>query len=411
MQVQNVSVDILKPFEKNPKIHTDEQIDKIIRSIKEFGWANPILALKENNMVIAGHARLKAAKKMNLSEVPVIFLDMPYEKAIAYVVADNRLAEIAEWDNTILLPLLDEIKLAGVDVELTGFTAQDISLMNKQEVQEDDFDAQAAADAIKEPVTKPGDIWILGRHRLMCGDSTKREDVERLMGGKKANISFTSPPYNATENTLGGNKNMVKSKYLNSKDKMRSDEWKILIDNVLKNSYDYAEYTFFNIQSLASNKIALLEFVYDNRVHFVDTMIWYKGKGRPAMAKNVLNSRFEYIYIFSHEENPNRSIKTGNFHGTVSNVYEGNQQNNNEFSAIHAATFPIHLPAYFAETFCQMNMIVVDWFGGVGTTLIACEQLDRICYICEIDPIYCDVIVQRWEKFTGQKAHKLEATP
>lgn len=129
MQVQNVSVDLLKPFEKNPKMHTEEQIDKIIRSIKEFGWANPILALKENNMVIAGHARLKAAKKMNLSEVPVIFLDMPYEKAIAYVVADNRLAEIAEWDNRMLLPLLDEIKLSGVDVELTGF---DIEFMEKK---------------------------------------------------------------------------------------------------------------------------------------------------------------------------------------------------------------------------------------------------------------------------------------
>ena len=410
MNVELTPINQLVPFEKNPKIHSEDQINRIVRSIREFGWANPILALKENKMVIAGHARLKAARKMNLSEVPVIFLDMPYEKAIAYVMADNKLADMAEWDNKLLLPLLEEVKLAGLDVELTGFTAADISLMSKKEVQEDDFDAQAAADAIKEPITKPGDIWILKNHRLMCGDSTKKEDVEKLMDGKKANICFTSPPYNATENSLGGNKNMVKSKYLNSNDKITQGEWKELINNVLKNSCEFAEYSFFNIQSLASNKTALIEFVYDNRNHFVDTMIWYKGKGCPAMAKNVLNSRFEFIHIFSHEENPNRSIKTGNFHGTVSNVYEGTQQNNNEFSGIHAATFPIHLPAHFVSTFCQMNMIVVDWFGGCGTTLIACEQLDRICFSMELDPIYTDVCVQRWEKFTGQKAHKLEAT-
>ncbi len=134
MKVETVNIDELKPFEKNPKTHSKEQIDKIVRSIKEFGWANPILALKENRMVIAGHARLKAARQMNLSEVPVIFLDMPYEKAIAYVVADNRLAEIAEWDNTLLLPLLDEIKLAGVDVELTGFTVADICMFKAQNV-------------------------------------------------------------------------------------------------------------------------------------------------------------------------------------------------------------------------------------------------------------------------------------
>jgi len=406
MKVENINIDILKPFEKNPKSHPAEQIDRIVRSIQEFGWANPILALKENNMVIAGHARLKAARKMNLSEVPVIVLDMPYEKAIAYVVADNRLAELAEWDNTMLLPLLDEIKLAGIDVELTGFTAADISLMNKHEVQEDDFDAGAAADAIKEPITKLGDIWILGRHRLMCGDSTKREDVEKLLHTTKPFIMVTDPPYGVEYDPkwrLNSGLNKIWQKRA---------EGKVLNDDILDWTESYKLFPghvayVWHAGRFAGNTINNL---HEAGFEIRTQIIWVK--------KNLVIGRGHYH--FQHEpcwyavRKGNSAKWCGdrkqstiweiqNMHRTQGNVDDG--------KTIHSTQKPIECMARPIRNHGLKDDLVYDPFGGSGTTIMACEQLDRICYMCEIDPIYCDVIVQRFEKFTGQKAHKQEVSP
>lgn len=168
-----------------------------------------------------------------------------------------------------------------------------------------------------------------------------------------------------------------------------------------------SRYAFINIQQLSGNKIQYIEFLNKFKNHFVDEIIWIKGKGQPAMQKNVMNSRFEHILIFAPNDNPTRTINTASFHGTVPNYYEGLGNSKNEFSAIHAATFPIHLPQHIIQTFTQTNNIVLDCFLGTGTTLIACEQTNRRCYGMELDPSYIDVIIERWENFTGKKAQKL----
>jgi len=400
MKVQNINIDILKPFEKNPKSHPAEQIDRIVRSIQEFGFTNPILALKENNMIIAGHARLKAAQQMNLAQVPVIFLDMPYEKAIAYVVADNRLAELAKWDEQMLLPLLDEIKLAGIDVELTGFTLQDISLMGKKDVEEDDFDARAAADAIKEPITQVGDIWLMGAHKLLCGDSTKREDVERLMEGKKADMVFTDPPYGISivnsGNTdisakIGFSKKGQYGSLANAKTyrKIEGDDkpfdptflLNLAPHIILWGANNYASKLPDNSHWIVWDKKAEIGADHNN---FSDVELAWTNIGKKSCAI--------YRYLWSGL------------------LREGNRKTELK-ERVHPTQKPVGLFGNILGDYTSAGNLIIDLFGGSGSTLIACEQLDRICYMMEIDPIYCDVIVQRFEKFTGQKAHKQEVSP
>jgi len=506
MKVQNINIDILKPFEKNPKSHPAEQINRIVRSIQEFGFTNPILALKENNMIIAGHARLKAAQQMNLVQVPVIFLDMPYEKAIAYVVADNRLAELAKWDEQMLLPLLDEVKLSGIDIELTGFTSADISLMNKHEVQEDDFDAGAAADAIKEPITQVGDIWILGKHRLLCGDSGKKEDVLKLMAGRNANLCITSPPYaQQRKEDYGG---IAPDKYI---------EWFDGVARNIKNILSESGSFFLNIKehSVKGERDLYVHklIIYLKEVigfKYIDELIW-KKPAFPMKGRNKLKNAFEPIFHLSKEgieftvfsgdvnedlipliENPYFNSYENVFHfGGQTKIYfnpkqEGRTSNNtfgytkgqkfqltsdlkarrmnpmvalpgnrkgialpsnvidigcqsplnksmeklpprntkgialpsnvlefgvNTYKSVHSAMYPIKLPAFFMKVYSEENAIVYEPFSGGGTTLMAGEQLNRSVYAMEVLPKYADVCVQRWELFTGKKAHKQEVSP
>ena len=200
------------------------------------------------------------------------------------------------------------------------------------------------------------------------------------------------------------NINLKTSKYLNNQDNVKN--FSDLLTNSINQSLNKSQYSFYNIQQLANNKVCLLEFLFKFKNEFVDTIIWDKQIGVPAMARNVLNSRFEYIFIFSNKTNK-RSINTGNFRGTVDNVYNALPQRTNEFSNIHAATFPVHLPTFIISNFTQKGDRVLDNFLGTGTTLIACEKLNRKCYGMELDPIYCDVIIKRWEDYTGQKAKKI----
>ncbi len=216
------------------------------------------------------------------------------------------------------------------------------------------------------------------------------------MNGEKADITFTSPPYNAGDNSLGGNKNKVDNKYETYDDKKEQSDWKQFVSDVLKNCLINSENVFYNIQQLAGNKIGFIELLYEYRNQFVDEIFWIKGHGQPAAAKNVLNSRVEHILIYRNEDKPKRTITTGDFHGTLSNYYEGNGNSKNEFSKIHAATFPIHLPEYVITNYSKKS--VLDVFLGTGTTMVASHQLKRKCYGMELDPKYCQVIVDRMMK-------------
>ena len=246
-----------------------------------------------------------------------------------------------------------------------------------------------------EPITKLGDVYQLGRHRLMCGDSTSIDDINRLMDGKRSDICFTSPPYN-----VGRTPNGNDQKYLNESDDRGSSEYCDFLCAFTSAALTVCDYVFNNIQSLSGNKVALIDYLYKMRSNYADTMIWDKLTAEPAMAKNVLNSRFEYVHVFSHRAN--RVIGAKEFRGTLENIFQLNSRKGKEFSDIHKATFPSEFAEHFVSNFA--NTSVLEPFGGTGTTMIAAEKLGKSAFVMELEPVYCDVIVARWEKYTGKKA-------
>ena len=389
-----VSIADLLPYANNARTHSAEQIKQVAASIKEFGFTNPIL-IDENNVIIAGHGRLEAAKSLGMASVPVRILDnLTDDQKKAYVIADNQLALNAGWDIELLKIELEELKLNDFDLALTGFDDDFISgLLHKDT--EGLTDEDATPEPPEDPVSVLGDVWILGNHRVMCGDSTSIDAVEKLMDGQKADIAFTSPPYNVGKTPNGNDK-----KYLNDSDNKSADEYREFLNSFTNAALTVSDYVFSNIQSLAGNKVALISHVYDMRERYADVIIWDKGSAEPAMARKVLNSRFEYVYIFSNEAK--RTIGKRDFRGTLSNIISINSRQDKEFSKVHKATYPVEFASHFIEHFTEST--VLDQFGGTGTTLIASEKLGRSCFMMELDPKYVDVIIKRWQDFTGQEA-------
>lgn len=413
IRIENKNINDLFSAVYNPRVALQpgmDEYEKLKRSIETFGLVEPIVFNERTGTVVGGHQRITVLKDLGWTEVPVSVVDLSKEEEKALNVALNKID--GSWDNFKLKELLEELDDGSFDVTLTGFDMDEIEdLMTQYYVEdetneptEDDFDVEQ--NIPENPITKKGDVWQLGRHRLMCGDSTNEKDFQKLMGDRKAAITFTSPPYNAGSNHLGGNSNLVDSKYRSIDD--NNEHYLDLITDFTILCLKHSEYVFVNIQQLAGNKLDVIDYFHNFKTNFVDMMIWHKKGAAPAMAQNVLNSAFEYIFIFKDEHLPKRTINTGDFRGTISNVYEAPGQRNNEYKDIHAATFPIHLPSFIIENFTKKNDAVIDCFGGTGTSLIACEQLGRDCFMMELDPVYCDVIVKRWEEFTGQKAQLLK---
>lgn len=412
---QTINIQELVQDQHNFNKGTAEGEKLMQKSLTELGAGRSILIDKDGN-IIAGNKTQKAAIAAGIQKVRVIESDgseliavkrtdlsIDSKKGRELALADNVTTQVnLAWDAVELESVAAQ---EGIDLPDWGLDPKDLGIAQEQEPQEakeDDFDEE------KDPVAticQEGDIWQLGEHRLMCGDSTKAEDVSRLMDGEKADIAFTSPPYNAgTSETLTGNTHQSKSKYINSDDNLSNyDE---LLNKSTQNNIDNAKYAFVNIQILAGNKIQFCEFVNKFKECLCDIAIWNKNNAQPAMARRVMNSQFEFVFIFS-KDNPSRAVGTRDFRGTVSNVNNMNAQYKNEYSSIHAATFSVEFASYYITNFCNKGESVLDLFGGTGTTMIAAEQLGRKCYMMELDPHYCDVIIARWEKLTGQKAIKL----
>lgn len=383
----------LIPAPYNPRKWPDKEIQNLTASLEKFSLADP-LVINKNNTIIGGHFRLKILKDKGMDSVDVRVPDRLLDEAEEKELNIRLNRNLGLWDFDALANF-DEDLLKDI-----GFDSSELDKIFQLGTPEDDVVPDNAP-----AICQRGDIYQLGRHRLMCGDSTKREDVERLMDGKKAVMVFTSPPYNAGVNFLGGNKYLKKQKYINDSDSRPEEDYLNLISTALMVSREFSEYQFFNIQQLAGNKTAIIKFLYAFLDYFADVSIWYKGGGRPAMLESVMNSRFEYIFIFCSGQNPTRQIKTNKFRN-VSNVFELNPSGKNESSVIHAATFPVEFATHYIEIGCARGNIVIDLFLGSGSTLIACEKTNRICYGMEIDPKYCDTIIKRWEDFTKQKAVK-----
>ncbi len=364
MQVKTVKISELRPHPKNPRVHPDSAIDKLVRSIKEYGWTNPVL-VSADGYVLAGHARLKAAEKAGISEVPAIYLPLEGAKAEAYLIADNRLQDETDWDLPKLKDLLQELDTGEFDLELTGFDKGEIEDLIAQLHVPEEIVEDEVPEPPEEPITKPGDLWILGRHRLLCGDATSPDDVARLMNGKKADMVFTDPPYDLDISYAANLFNNYKGHCFVMNTINR------IVDLIILNRKEFSRLFVvdFRIPHLVSNSAPM------DRVDFIAE--FKNSKSKFVNLKDGFSTLIECAKVHSNKAK-------GNFG--------------------HAQAKRVELPAQFIEHYSRKGEIVLDLFGGSGSTLIACEQLNRTCYMMEIEPNYCDVIVKRLENFTGQKA-------
>jgi DNA modification methylase len=391
MKVDKVKISEVKTNPKNPRLIKDDKFKKLVKSIQDFPQMLEIrpIVVDENNIVLGGNMRLKACKEAGLKEVFIVRAEnLTEEQKDEFIVKDN--VGFGEWDWDILANEWDAEKLDDWGLDLPV----DLSVVDELEAEEDDYEIP---NEINTDIVL-GDLFEIGEHRLLCGDSTDSDSVDKLMNGEKATLSFTSPPYNAGKSEmLSGNTHTTDNKYNEYNDNQKQTDYLDLLVGFTNNALLFSEYLICNIQSLAGNKIALIEYLNEYKNNFIDVAIWDKGHGAPAMAENVLTSAWEYMFFISSKENASRAIPNANFRGTVPNIYRGAPNRNNEFSNVHAATFPIDLPEW-ALQFTKEGNIILDQFLGTGTTMVACEQLKRKCYGMELDPKYCQVIIDRMKK-------------
>ena len=407
-KIEQWSIDRLIPYANNARTHSAEQVAQIAASIKEWGWTTPVL-VDEQGSIIAGHGRTLAAHKLKMTEIPVMVAEgWSDAKKRAYIIADNKLAMNAGWDNEMLALELGEIGELGFDLDLTGFTADEIAALMPVELDPGLTDPDDVPEVPEQPITVLGDVWLLGKHRLMCGDSTSIDAVDKLMDGEVVDMCFTSPPYALGNSaSLSGNKVMSKKGNAYTQHKDNADEWANLMDGWWSASIPYVSAWVVNVQPLAGNKRNLFNWVNDRINQLCDFITWDKGHAQPAMAEGVMSSSFEWMIIFG-SENASRSVPFSSWRGTIKNVYSAPPQRSNDFASIHAATMPIHVPQWVLSKLCDKAKSIYEPFAGTGTTLIACEKTGRINRSMELDPKYCDVIIKRWQDFTGKIATHAE---
>jgi DNA modification methylase len=390
MKTEILSIDLIKSNESNPRFIKDENFEKLVNSIKSFPEMMLIrpLVIDETNTVLGGNMRLKACIELGKTEVPVVRVeDLTEDQKKEFIIKDN--VGFGSWDWDILANEWDAEELEEWGLDLPGFVVAE-----ELEAKDDDYEMP---DEIQTDIVI-GDLFEIGEHRLLCGDSTDSDQVAKLMNGEKADIAFTSPPYNAGKSeSLSGNTHTTDNKYNEYNDNQNQSDYLNLLIGFTNNAILFSEYLICNIQSLAGNKVALIDYLYKYKNNFIDVAIWDKGHGAPAMAENVMTSTWEYMFFISSKEKATRAIPNAGFRGTVPNVYRGKPQRNNEFSNVHAATFPIDLPEW-ALQFTKQGDIIIDQFLGTGTTMVAAHQLKRKCYGMELDPKYCQVIIDRMRK-------------
>ena len=374
MKIQEVAVNKLIPYAKNSRTHSAEQVAQIAASIKEFGFRNPILV--DGVGVIAGHGRLMAAQKLGLDQVPTIDCsDMSESQKKAYIIADNKLALNAGWDTAMLTIEMQELEDEGFDLTLLGFDDKELNALLQPEVVEGLTDEDAVPDTPIEPKTKLGDIYILGNHRLMCGDSTSIDAVEKLMDGNAVDLIFTDPPYNVGFNGRSGKHEVIKN------DNLSESDFATFIDEVCntikaidpKAYYIWCNWNFYGI--------------LQGKLDYKTCIVW---------AKNVFGMGNGYRH--QHE--------FCLFNGKIDEVIKNESdlwEVKKDHNYVHPTQKPVALSVRaFGNHIKLLN--VLDLFGGSGSTLIGAEQTGRKAFIMELDPKYCDVIVKRWENFTGKKA-------
>lgn len=384
MNIIEQNIEKLIPYENNPR-NNDNAVDQVAESIKEFGFQQPIVVDKEN-VVIVGHTRLKAAKRLGLKKVPVVVADeLTDEQAKAYRLADNKTNEIATWNFDILNEEL--LDICHVDMRKFGFDMS--ALADELVAEEDDY---IPDDNIEAKVEK-GDVWQLGNHRLMCGDSTSEEDVEILLGGATASLLLTDPPYgiDIVKGSKMGDDDALHFGKIGGGNWVESKTYSAIIGD---DTTETAKYNFDIVQALTDNQIIFggnyfTDFLSPSRCWIV----WDKqNTGNFADAELAWTSFNKGVKLYKYLWN--------------GLCREGERKVEGK-TRVHPTQKPVGLFANILKDFSKENDKIIDCFGGSGSTLIACEQLNRNCYMMELDPHYCTVIIDRWESFTGQKAMKI----
>jgi DNA modification methylase len=375
IEVKYRKVEDLIPYVNNSRKHSDEQVAQIASSIKEFGWTNPIL-IDGTNSIIAGHGRLMAARKLKMEEVPTIELShLTDTQRKALVIADNKLALNADWDTTLLTIELDELLKDGFALDILGFNADELNALLEPEQVDGLTDEDAVPEVPEEPKTKLGDIYQLGNHRLMCGDSTSIDAVDKLMDGNAVDLIFTDPPYNVSFNGRSGKHDVIKN------DNLSESDFAIFIEEVCntikainpKAYYIWCNWNFYGI--------------LQGKLDYKTCIVW---------AKNVFGMGNGYRH--QHE--------FCLFNGKIDEVIKNESdlwEVKKDHNYVHPTQKPVALSVRaFGNHIKLLN--VLDLFGGSGSTLIGAEQTGRKAFVMELDPKYCDVIVKRWEEFTGKQA-------
>ena len=399
------TLDDLTPDAENFNRHTEFGQKLLEDSLRKFGAGRSILVDKDGN-IIAGNSTTETAAAIGMEDVIVVPTDG--KKLVVVQRTDLSLdspegRELALADNMTALKGID-LDLAKVQDTLGDDLAKawgmEIPEVQKQ-AQEDDFDP----DSVTDTVCKKGDIWKLGNHRLMCGDSIDAGDVALLMDGENADIAFTSPPYNAGNIGQDGNKSTMK-KYREFDDNKTMDDYFKFVSTNIECLLNVSEEIFYNIGLVSGNKVAIFKLINEYIDNFKDIIYWEKNTSAPMIQQGCINNLVEFIICFGHN-NSRKFANTQFSQGTYWNVIKGKNASENEYADIHKATFPMYLPENIISNFTSERALVLDCFGGTGTTMIAAEQLNRKCYMMELDPHYCDVIIARWEKLTGNKAERI----
>ena len=380
----------LIPYARNARTHSDEQVAQIAASIKEFGFLSPIIISKDNT-ILCGHGRFYAAQKLGLEKVPCIKEEYLTEtQKRAYILADNKLSLNAGWDNEMLAIELSELQNENFDLGLTGFDVselEDLIGKDSSDVEDDDYDLDVALE--KAAFVQRGDVWNVGRHKLMCGDATSEEDVNTLMGDKKANLIVTDPPYNVAFESSDGLS--IKN------DKMENTKFYEFLLAAFKNMASHLEkggaaYVFHaDTEGLNFRKAFI-----DAGFHLSGCCIWVKN--------SLVLGRSDYqwqhepvLYGFLQNGKHYWSAKAGRSQTTIWN-FDKPKKNKN-----HPTSKPLDLLAYPINNSSQENAIIIDTFGGSGSTLMTCEKTNRICYMMELDEKYASVILRRYVEDTGDE--------
>jgi len=391
-----VDTNKIKPNPVNPNTHPDVQIDRLALLIKEHGWRHPITVSKRSGKVVSGHCRLLAARKLNLKQVPVDYQDFVSDaEEYAVLIADNVIQELAQIDGLKMADILCELDQANYDLALTALGPGEIEdyingpLYDKTDAKDDEV-----PESPKKLISKPGDLWLLGDHRLLCGDSTKAEDIERVMNGKKAEMAFADPPYGVD---YGGHAN---PRWSQKHQRMTNDS----LSNDKLYEFWIAAFTAIAPIIVGDLYVAappgppqqlLASALNQTAFEHHQWLIWVKDQ--------LILGRSNYHYRHEH-------LWYGWRHGACSSYRAGRDQDSVwEFprpkqSDEHPTMKPVELVCKAIGNSSQLESIVFDPFLGSGTTILASHKLKRKCYGMEIEPIYCDVIIKRWEQFTGQKA-------